>query len=89
MIWVGWFCFNSGSALAANNVSTLALLNTQMGASLGGFTQLILGYLSSGKFKATDVMNGVLSGLASVTPGSGFINPLGCCISIVGSATSY
>jgi len=71
LIWIGWFCFNGGSALGANSQAALALFNTQMAACTGGVTQIVWGYVKTGKIKATDSMNGILSGLAAITAGSG------------------
>mmetsp|Transcript_17483 Transcript_17483/g.14280 ORF Transcript_17483/g.14280 Transcript_17483/m.14280 type:complete len:83 (-) Transcript_17483:65-313(-) len=43
LVWIGWFCFNGGSALAANNTAVVAVFNTEMAACAGGVVQLLLG----------------------------------------------
>jgi len=70
-VWIGWFCFNGGSALAADSVAVLAVFNTELAACAGGCVSLWLGWWHTGQFKATHAMNGILAGLATITPASG------------------
>jgi len=60
-----------------------------MAASIGGFSQMLIGYALYKKFKATDCMNGILSGLASITPGSGFVNTHAMIIPLIASSSSF
>ena len=73
MLWVGWFGFNAGSALAANGVAGQALLNSQIGASLCTLVWLFLSWKRSGKPSVAAVINGAISGLAGITPAAGYI----------------
>ena len=75
LIWAGWYSFNGGSALAANDQSACALLNTHMSASFSAIVWLTASFATSKKFSMTVVLNGTLAGLAAITPGSGFVSP--------------
>jgi Amt family ammonium transporter len=73
MLWLGWFGFNAGSALAANGVAAQALLNSQIAASLCTLVWLFLSWKRSGKPSVAAVINGAISGLAGITPAAGYI----------------
>jgi Amt family ammonium transporter len=74
MLWLGWFGFNAGSALAANGVAGNALLTSQIGASMCTLVWLFLSWKRSGKPSIAAVINGAISGLAGITPTAGYIS---------------
>eukprot|EP01133_Synstelium_polycarpum_P013075 gene13075-15379_t len=73
LLWMGWFGFNAGSALAAGSVATSAVVSTQIGGSFSAIVWIILSWLK-GKPSTVAVINGVIAGLAGITPASGYIN---------------
>jgi len=77
MLWVGWFGFNAGSALAANGNAGMALLATHTGAAAGALVWMALEWLKYGKPSALGMVTGVVAGLGTITPASGFVGPLG------------
>jgi Amt family ammonium transporter len=74
-LWFGWFGFNAGSALAANNQAVAALIATQFAAAAGMLTWLLAERLHSGKATTLGAATGAVAGLATVTPAAGFITP--------------
>jgi ammonium transporter, Amt family len=74
LLWVGWFGFNAGSALASGALAANALLTTQIGASTCAIVWVCLSWKRSGKPTVTSVINGAVAGLAGVTPAAGFIS---------------
>ena len=95
MLWVGWFGFNAGSALAADGAAGMAMIVTHIGAATGAFAWMVCEWLRYGKPSALGVVTGMVAGLGTITPASGFVGPLGalaigaaagiCCF----FATSY
>jgi len=77
MLWVGWFGFNGGSALAANGDAAMAILVTQTSASVAALTWIGIEWVKLGKPSALGFATGAIAGLAAVTPASGFIGPEG------------
>jgi len=77
MLWVGWFGFNGGSALAANGGATMAVLTTHLGASAGAFAWMLVEWLRYGKPSLLGVITGMVAGLGTITPVSGFVGPAG------------
>lgn len=77
MLWVGWYGFNGGSALAADGSAGMALLVTHLSASMAGLVWAGLEWKRFGKPSLVGLVTGVVAGLATVTPASGFIGPLG------------
>jgi ammonium transporter, Amt family len=77
MLWVGWFGFNAGSALAANGNAGMALLATHTGAAAGALVWMALEWLKYGKPSVLGMVTGVVAGLGTITPASGFVGPLG------------
>jgi Amt family ammonium transporter len=75
LLWVGWFGFNGGSALAANGVAVNALLATNTSAAAAGLVWMILGWLD-GRPSTLGVATGMVVGLAAVTPASGYVTPM-------------
>ena len=80
MLWVGWFGFNGGSALAANGDAAMAILVTQTSASVAALTWSAIEWVKLGKPSALGFATGAVGGLAAVTPASGFIGPEGAFV---------
>jgi Amt family ammonium transporter len=80
MLWVGWFGFNAGSALAANGSAGMAMLTTHMGASAGALAWMFIEWKKYGKPSMLGVVTGVVAGLGTITPASGFVGPLGAVV---------
>jgi Amt family ammonium transporter len=77
MLWVGWFGFNGGSALAANGTATMAVMTTHLGASAGAFAWMVIEWRRYGKPSMLGVITGMVAGLGTITPASGFVGPAG------------
>ena len=80
MLWVGWFGFNAGSALAANANAGMAMLVTHISAATATLTWMFIDWLKNGKPGLVGMITGMIAGLATVTPASGFIGPMGAII---------
>jgi len=80
MLWVGWFGFNGGSALAANGDAAMAILATHLSASMGALTWMFIEWKKFGKPSALGAVTGMVAGLGTITPASGFVGPGGALI---------
>ncbi len=80
MLWVGWFGFNAGSALAANGNAGMAMLVTHISAATATITWMFVDWMKNGKPGLVGMITGMIAGLATVTPASGFIGPVGAII---------
>ena len=80
MLWVGWFGFNGGSALAANGDAAMALTVTHISAAAGAFTWLLIEWIRYGKPSALGAVTGMVAGLGTITPASGFVGPAGALV---------
>ena len=80
MLWVGWFGFNAGSALSANGDAGMAMLATHISASAGAFTWLSIEWIKYGKPSALGAVTGMVAGLGTITPASGFVGPAGALV---------
>ena len=80
LLWVGWFGFNAGSALAANGDAGMAMLNTQVAASASALAWMATEWLRFGKPSALGAATGVVAGLVAITPASGFVGPAGALL---------
>lgn len=80
MLWVGWFGFNGGSALAANGDAAMAMLSTHVAAAAGAFTWMCAEWVRYGKPSALGAVTGMVAGLGTITPASGFVGPGGALI---------
>jgi Amt family ammonium transporter len=77
MLWVGWFGFNAGSALAADGSAGMAMLVTHIGAATGSLAWLVCERLRYGKPSVLGIVTGMVAGLGTITPASGFVGPIG------------
>ncbi len=77
LLWVGWFGFNAGSALAADGGAGMAMLATHISAAAGAFTWMVIEWLRFGKPSVLGAATGLIAGLGTITPASGFVGPLG------------
>lgn len=75
LLWMGWFGFNGGSALAANDDAAAAIINTHVAASAAAMVWLLIERLTVGKPTSVGFATGAIAGLATVTPAAGFISP--------------
>jgi Amt family ammonium transporter len=80
MLWVGWFGFNGGSALAADGSAAMALLVTHISAATGAMTWMFIEWMRFGKPSALGAVTGMVAGLGTITPASGFVGPGGALI---------
>ncbi|MEJ2529397.1 MAG: ammonium transporter, partial [Gammaproteobacteria bacterium] len=95
MLWVGWFGFNGGSALAADGSASMAMLVTHISAATGAMTWLVREWIKFGKPSALGAVTGMVAGLGTITPASGFVSPAGALLigllagMVCFSATNY
>ncbi len=90
LLWFGWFGFNAGSALGANEVAGSAFLATHTAASAGGLSWMVAEWVHRGKPTVLGVASGVVAGLATVTPAAGFIGPMSALlIGLVAGTVCY
>ena len=80
MLWVGWFGFNGGSALAANGDAGMAILVTHISAAAGSLAWMAMEWIRHGKPSVLGIVTGMVAGLGTITPASGFVGPLGALI---------
>ncbi|WP_299977929.1 ammonium transporter [uncultured Pseudoteredinibacter sp.] len=80
MLWVGWFGFNGGSALAANGDAAMAMLVTHISAAAGSLAWMTIEWLRHGKPSVLGIVTGMVAGLGTITPASGFVGPGGALI---------
>lgn len=77
MLWVGWFGFNAGSALAADGSAGMAMLVTHIGAASGALMWMLIEWLRYGKPSVLGIVTGMVAGLGTITPASGYVGPIG------------
>jgi Amt family ammonium transporter len=75
LLWVGWFGFNAGSALAASSLATSAFVATHFGAAAAALAWMLAEWLHSGKPSVLGGISGAVAGLVAITPASGFVSP--------------
>lgn len=80
MLWVGWFGFNGGSALAADGGAAMAMLVTHISAAAGAMTWMFIEWIKFGKPTALGTVTGIIAGLGTITPASGFVGPAGALV---------
>jgi Amt family ammonium transporter len=95
MLWVGWFGFNGGSALASDGNAAMAMLVTHISAATGAMTWLVREWIKFGKPSALGAVTGMVAGLGTITPASGYVGPAGALVigllagGVCFSATNY
>ncbi len=80
MLWVGWFGFNAGSAVAASTDAGMAMLVTHISAAVGAFTWMALEWIKQGKPTVVGIATGMVAGLATITPAAGTVGPEGALL---------
>jgi Amt family ammonium transporter len=76
LLWVGWFGFNAGSALAASPLATSAFVNTHFAAAAAALGWTVVEWIHNGKPTALGAISGAVAGLVAITPASGFVQPM-------------
>jgi len=90
LLWVGWFGFNAGSALAASSLATSAFVATQFGAAAGVLGWMGVEWIRNGKPSALGGISGAVAGLVAITPASGFVGPMSAlAIGLIAGLTGY
>ena len=90
MLWVGWFGFNGGSALSAGGDAAMAILATHISAAAGAMTWMFYEWIKFGKPTALGSVTGMVAGLGTITPASGFVGPAGALvIGIIAGAVCF
>jgi len=91
LLWFGWYGFNGGSALAANGSAASALLATHLGACAGALAWMGVEWMKFGKPSVLGILTGMVAGLGTITPASGFVSPIGamCIGSVAGISCFY
>ena len=80
MLWVGWFGFNAGSALAADGAAGMAMFVTHISAATGALTWMVIEWVKFGKPSGLGAITGMVAGLATITPASGSVGPAGALL---------
>ncbi|MFQ5983699.1 MAG: ammonium transporter, partial [Woeseiaceae bacterium] len=87
MLWVGWFGFNAGSAVASNGAAGMAMLVTHLGAASGSLAWMTAEWIKFGKPSVLGIVTGMVAGLGTITPASGFVGPGGAIV--IGLAAGF
>lgn len=80
MLWVGWFGFNAGSQLAANEAAGMTMLVTHISAAVASLTWMAIEWIKTGKPGLVGIVTGMVAGLATITPASGNVGPIGAIL---------
>lgn len=80
MLWVGWFGFNAGSAVAADNSAAMAMLVTHISAAAGSLAWMSMEWIRHGKPSVLGIVTGMVAGLGTITPASGSVGPAGALV---------
>lgn len=90
LLWVGWFGFNAGSAVAADGRAALAMLTTQVAASVAALSWMAAEWLAKGKPSLLGIISGAVAGLVAITPAAGFVDVKGALlIGLIAGAVCY
>ncbi|UVE17675.1 ammonium transporter [Pseudomonas sp. LS44] len=80
MLWIGWFGFNAGSAVAANGTAGMAMLVTQIATAAAALGWMFAEWVTHGKPSALGIASGVVAGLVAITPAAGTVGPMGALV---------
>jgi Amt family ammonium transporter len=80
MLWVGWFGFNAGSAVAADGTAGMAMAVTQIATAAAALGWMFIEWISHGKPSVLGIASGAVAGLVAITPASGFVGPMGALV---------
>jgi len=90
MLWVGWFGFNAGSAVAANGAAAMAMTVTHLSAATASLVWVVIEWRKFGKPSLVGIVTGTIAGLATITPASGYVGPIGGLgIGLAGGVVCY
>ena len=90
MLWVGWFGFNAGSALAADGAAGMAMFVTHISAATGALSWMLIEWIKFGKPSGLGAITGMVAGLATITPASGSVGPAGALlVGLAGGIVCY
>ena len=90
LLWVGWFGFNAGSAVAANALAGIAMANTQIATAAAALSWMIVEWMIQKKPSVLGMLSGAVAGLVAITPAAGFVEPSGAIIiGLVSGAVCY
>lgn len=86
LLWIGWFGFNGGSALASNGLAANALVVTHISAAMAATVWGLISWLDTGRVSVLGLISGGVAGLVAITPAAGFVNPTGALFIGLGAA---
>ncbi|MDP1632131.1 MAG: ammonium transporter [Caulobacter sp.] len=90
LLWVGWFGFNAGSAVASNGLAGMAMINTQLATAAAALVWMTIEWVQRKKPGMLGLASGAVAGLVAITPAAGFVNPQGALIiGLAGGAAAY
>jgi len=90
LLWFGWFGFNGGSALSAGGSAGMAMTVTHLSAATASLVWVVIEWRKFGKPSLVGIVTGTIAGLATITPASGYVGPLGgICIGLAGGIVCY
>jgi Amt family ammonium transporter len=90
LLWVGWFGFNAGSAVAANALAGIAMANTQIATAAAALAWMFAEWMLRGKPSVLGIISGAVAGLVAITPAAGFVAPMGSFwIGVAGGITGF
>jgi Amt family ammonium transporter len=90
MLWVGWYGFNAGSALSAGGSAGMAMTVTHISAATASLVWVVIEWKNFGRPSLVGIVTGMVAGLATITPASGFVGPIGgLCIGLAGGLVCY
>ncbi len=90
MLWVGWFGFNGGSAVSAGGGAGMAILVTHLGAASGSLAWAVMEWIRFGKPSVLGIVTGMVAGLGTITPASGYVGPMGAiAIGLAGGVVCF
>ncbi len=88
LLWVGWFGFNAGSAVAANETAAMAMTVTQIATAAAALSWMFVEWMHRGKPSVLGIVSGAVAGLVAITPASGYVDPSGALYIGIASGTA-